>query len=350
MNKTELKEKFKSIIEKEASEKTFLGGVFLAHSDLDKVAENILKELDTLSPSLRWVNVYEDDKGKFISDAYYDSFKEAFEGRDELGPYLGTVGIYGELPDMVNISEANRSRLDESTKPKPEPDAEDFQDWLTPKIDAILKLHDTFLETFPDREDVNDTDLKLAIRAGITDLVRELKFNQAILTKTEASDAVEFAEWVSYMEIWQEGERWLNNEAVFAQNTQELYQLFKDNPQTTEAKTSGNSVEQFITMQVHSSFRKEGYPTYVPMMLFNEETAQKNHGQTLLRLNARGGLSPAEMMANIERRRFKPMDEREAMDKVLQHMEELTDIKRSHLLNKEQNVQVSDTTGDAMKN
>lgn len=51
----------------------------------------------------------------------------------------------------------------------------EFQNRITPVIDKIIALHDTFLAAFPDREDEGDHDLKLSIRAGITDFVRELK-------------------------------------------------------------------------------------------------------------------------------------------------------------------------------
>jgi hypothetical protein len=49
----------------------------------------------------------------------------------------------------------------------------DLHHWLTPRIEKILKLHDTFLSAFPDRKDENDEDLKLSIRAGIVDILME---------------------------------------------------------------------------------------------------------------------------------------------------------------------------------
>lgn len=45
-------------------------------------------------------------------------------------------------------------------------------------------------------------------------------------------------------------------------------------------------------------------PTRVPMAMLCEETAQRNHSQTLNGLESRGGLDPVEMLANIERRRL----------------------------------------------
>jgi len=42
-------------------------------------------------------------------------------------------------------------------------------------------------------------------------------------------------------------------------------------------------------------------PNYIPDILLNEDMAECNHGQTLNRLNERGGLGPEEIMANIHR-------------------------------------------------
>ncbi|MCZ6468043.1 MAG: hypothetical protein O6499_00150 [Candidatus Dadabacteria bacterium] len=43
-------------------------------------------------------------------------------------------------------------------------------------------------------------------------------------------------------------------------------------------------------------------PASIPFSLLSEEQAQRNHSQTLTRLNERGGLSPNEALWNIERR------------------------------------------------
>ncbi|MBO0947315.1 hypothetical protein [Fibrella forsythiae] len=48
-------------------------------------------------------------------------------------------------------------------------------------------------------------------------------------------------------------------------------------------------------------------PEYVPMRLLNEEWAQRNHGQSLQRLNERGGLSVCEILANMSKRRWHPV-------------------------------------------
>lgn len=58
-------------------------------------------------------------------------------------------------------------------------------------------------------------------------------------------------------------------------------------------------------MRVHSASQKvPGCPESVPMGMLNEEWAKCNHGQTLNRLNERGGLSIGEMICNIERRKL----------------------------------------------
>lgn len=55
--------------------------------------------------------------------------------------------------------------------------------------------------------------------------------------------------------------------------------------------------------------------TYMPLLgcglairmdILNEAQAQKNHGQSLQRLAERGGLSPDEALAIVQRRAWKP--------------------------------------------
>lgn len=57
-----------------------------------------------------------------------------------------------------------------------------------------------------------------------------------------------------------------------------------------------------------------GCPQFVPWWLLApfEPQAKKNHDQTLERLNERGGLAPCEMLAVIEGRRWRKMDDTEA--------------------------------------
>lgn len=42
------------------------------------------------------------------------------------------------------------------------------------------------------------------------------------------------------------------------------------------------------------------YPQTVPFKMLSEEMAQKNHGQSLSRLNSRGGMGGMEILANIK--------------------------------------------------
>jgi hypothetical protein len=52
-------------------------------------------------------------------------------------------------------------------------------------------------------------------------------------------------------------------------------------------------------------------------MMPHEAQAIANHGQTLSQLDSRGGLAPSEMLAVVEDRRFAPMDEDVAIDKLV---------------------------------
>jgi hypothetical protein len=58
-------------------------------------------------------------------------------------------------------------------------------------------------------------------------------------------------------------------------------------------------------MKVLFNFKEEklysDFPKSLPDDLFNEEWAQKIHGQTLKRLNERGGLGIIEMIVNIKK-------------------------------------------------
>lgn len=61
-------------------------------------------------------------------------------------------------------------------------------------------------------------------------------------------------------------------------------------------------------MKVHSSCLRDkslkNVPEYVPMELLNEEQAERNHSQSLSRLNERGGMGIAEILDNIHKRRL----------------------------------------------
>jgi hypothetical protein len=43
--------------------------------------------------SERWVNIYEDENGRFLSDQEYPSYKKAFENKDPISTYKETVRI-----------------------------------------------------------------------------------------------------------------------------------------------------------------------------------------------------------------------------------------------------------------
>lgn len=60
-------------------------------------------------------------------------------------------------------------------------------------------------------------------------------------------------------------------------------------------------------------------PSHIPCGILNEHQAMVNHGQTLMRLNERGGLSPEEAVYNI---RKMPLDFRNPGTKQ-HHVDEL---------------------------
>ena len=62
----------------------------------------------------------------------------------------------------------------------------------------------------------------------------------------------------------------------------------------------------------------------IPFAVLNEEWAQNNHGQSLARLQERGGLCPTEALAIIERRRWRAMDADEALHEVLRRVDRIT--------------------------
>ena len=62
-----------------------------------------------------------------------------------------------------------------------------------------------------------------------------------------------------------------------------------------------------------------GCPDFVAWSLVapHAKQAMTNHGQTLERLDERGGLSPCELVAVLEDRKWKPMPTAEAVGRVL---------------------------------
>ena len=40
-----------------------------------------------------YVNIYQDEKGRYLSDDDYSTYKDAYDNRDDLANYVKTVGI-----------------------------------------------------------------------------------------------------------------------------------------------------------------------------------------------------------------------------------------------------------------
>lgn len=56
-----------------------------------------------------------------------------------------------------------------------------------------------------------------------------------------------------------------------------------------------------------------GCPAFIKWSAMSQGWAYQNHDQTLERLAARGGLSPCEAAANIQRRQWRPMRHEDAV-------------------------------------
>lgn len=56
-----------------------------------------------------------------------------------------------------------------------------------------------------------------------------------------------------------------------------------------------------LNLSKEARLKYPAFPAEVPMKLFTEEMARDNHGQSLARLNERGGLSVKEMVCNIRK-------------------------------------------------
>jgi len=70
---------------------------------------------------------------------------------------------------------------------------------------------------------------------------------------------------------------------------------------------------QSVTRDERELEKQSGLKT-IPMSMLNEEWAQNNHSQTLEGLASRGGLSPDELLANIERRKWHSLGLRCALE------------------------------------
>lgn len=73
-------------------------------------------------------------------------------------------------------------------------------------------------------------------------------------------------------------------------------------------------------MKVHSSSRRmfPGCPATVPMEMLNEDWAKQIHGQTLDRLNERGGMGINEILGNIKRLSYQLISGTETAADVMQ--------------------------------
>lgn len=72
--------------------------------------------------------------------------------------------------------------------------------------------------------------------------------------------------------------------------------------------------------QRHRQERSVAFPTAVPWAFVapHEQQAERNHGQTLRRLAERGGLSPCELVAVLEDRRWHAMDDAAAVARLME--------------------------------
>lgn len=66
--------------------------------------------------------------------------------------------------------------------------------------------------------------------------------------------------------------------------------------------------------------RFKNVPTHVPISIMNEEQAQKNHNQSLSRLNQRGGMGILEILDNIRKRKLTYRKETQADIDELNHL------------------------------
>lgn len=69
-------------------------------------------------------------------------------------------------------------------------------------------------------------------------------------------------------------------------------------------------------------YRRIGAPQYVPWTLLapHEARALRNHDQSLETLASRGGLGLCEMVAILEDRRWRKMDQGEALTRLKEHI------------------------------
>jgi hypothetical protein len=72
-------------------------------------------------------------------------------------------------------------------------------------------------------------------------------------------------------------------------------------------------------MKILTCHKHKGCPAEFPDELLDEQWAQRIHGQTLKRLNERGGLSPSEIICNVEKLTFNVLlrlDDQQCVEKI----------------------------------
>jgi hypothetical protein len=74
----------------------------------------------------------------------------------------------------------------------------------------------------------------------------------------------------------------------------------------------------------------KGCDVEVPFDLLDEDTAKRNHSQSLDRLAERGGLCASEMLAVMDKRSWHKMNEAVAMLELKKRLENLADDEWHH--------------------
>lgn len=101
----------------------------------------------------------------------------------------------------------------------------------------------------------------------------------------------------------------------------------------TEAATETTPVLPLVMPVLMNRLLWRNYPDCpksVPVYLLNEEQAQRNHSQTLKLLAERGGLSPAEMLAVMDRRPWKNMEWKDSIAELKKRVEVAKQISRCY--------------------
>lgn len=95
-----------------------------------------------------------------------------------------------------------------------------------------------------------------------------------------------------------------------------------DNRGKTKNSTTGSSdgqVERLVMPIMLKGGKK--WDRTIPFSLLNEEWAEINHGQTLKRLAERGGLGACEALAIMDKRRWRKMSNKVAMEMLIKRLD-----------------------------